>query len=104
MHPIQVCLLTGIIVVLSGRLEGHTSSVESLDGTGAVELTIATIATERLTRIAYTFAKPRKPMIPSTVRLLTHPVVSSTVNVKTLCHENLLLTPSILSLLSETYF
>lgn len=58
---------------------GQTSNVESLEGRGVVELTIATMATDRLTLMAYTLAKPRKPMIPSTVRLLIHPVVSSTV-------------------------
>ena len=29
----------------------------------AVLLTIATIATDKLTRMAYTFAKPRNPMM-----------------------------------------
>lgn len=61
---------------------GHTST-ESFDGRGAVEFIIATIATDRFTRIAYTLAKPRKPMIPSTVRLLIHPVVSSTEKIYT---------------------
>lgn len=54
---------------------GQTSNVE-LFGT-VVELIMATIATDRFTRIAYTLAKPKKPIMPSTVRLLIHPVVSS---------------------------
>lgn len=62
---------------LPGDVAGQTSR-ESFDGRGAVEFIIATIATERFTRIAYTLAKPRNPMIPSTVRLFIHPVVSST--------------------------
>lgn len=64
--------------VLLGVLTGHTSKVESLDTTGLVLFTIATIATDRLTRMAYTMAKPRNPMMPRTVRHLIHPFVSST--------------------------
>jgi hypothetical protein len=43
-------------------------------------LTMATIATDRLTRIAYTFAKPRKPSSPRICRAFTQSVVSSTEN------------------------
>ena len=41
----------------------------------AVSFTIATIATERLTRIAYTLAKPRKPELPELLEqlLFCHP-------------------------------
>lgn len=63
-----------------GGDEGQTSK-ESLDGKGVVELSMATIATERFTLIAYTLAKPRKPIIPNTVRHFIHPVVSSTVQI-----------------------
>lgn len=43
---------------------GHTSeSLFTVDGI-AVSLIIATTATDRFTRIAYTFANPRNPMRP----------------------------------------
>lgn len=74
--------LTAGMEVLLGADAGQTSRVESLDGSGAVELIMATIATDRFTLIAYTLANPRKPIIPRTVRLLIHPVVSSSVFVK----------------------
>lgn len=75
--------LTAGIELLLGGAAGQTSN-ESFDGIGVVEFIIATIATDRFTRIAYTLAKPRKPMMPSTVRLLIHPVVSST-EIKHVC-------------------
>lgn len=68
-------------MLLSGVPAGHTSTADSFDGAGAVELIIATMATDRLTRMAYTLAKPKKPMMPRTVRLLIHPVVSSVINI-----------------------
>lgn len=76
---VHIVLTVGTLLLL-GPLDGHTSNVESFEGTGAVELIMATIATDRFTLIAYTLANPRKPMMPSTVRHLIHPVVSSTKN------------------------
>lgn len=53
----------GIVVFVTIGI-GHTSeSLVTVDGI-AVSLIIATTATERLTRIAYTFAKPRNPIRP----------------------------------------
>lgn len=72
-----IIITCGTELLLTGPT-GHTSN-DVFVGMGAVELTIATIATDKLTLMAYTLAKPRKPIMPRTVRLLIHPVVSSTV-------------------------
>lgn len=58
---------------------GQWSKVLLLLGTtGVVSFTMATIATERFTRIAYTLAKPKKPRIPKMCLDLMNALVSST--------------------------
>lgn len=47
----MISLTIGTELLLDGDT-GQTSNVESLVGTGAVEFIIATIATERFTRMA----------------------------------------------------
>lgn len=44
---------------------------------------IATIATDKFTLMAYTFAKPKKPNMPKICRDFKHSFVSST---ETICH------------------
>lgn len=71
-------MFTGIKVPFIGLVLGQTSlvSLSSVCGT-AVWLTIETMATDKLTLIAYTRAKPRKPRKPSVWRAFMHDLVSA---------------------------
>lgn len=63
-------------LVVFGR--GQWSNVLFPTGAGEVLFTIATIATDKLTLIAYTFAKPKNPNIPNIYLDFKHCLVSST--------------------------
>lgn len=62
--------------VVLGR--GQWSNVLFPIGFCEVLLTIATIATDKLTLIAYTFANPKNPRIPNMYLDFKHCLVSST--------------------------
>lgn len=65
-------------VPFNGLILGQTSLVSFSSVCGiAVWLTMETMATDKLTLIAYTRAKPRKPRKPNVWRALTHDLVSS---------------------------
>ena len=83
---IKTMLTVGVVEFPSGK--GQISRV-TFFGWGIAELfTIATMATDKLTLIAYTFANPRNPKIPRTYLAFSNLVVSFTKILKTLFKFN----------------